>query len=344
MAQLYGDLFKIENIKQAIKFILKLNNEETNNQYLVNKKFIQSIKQFLRRCKFISKNANYSTTIQIAHQAVAQIIMPFIQNKWYDYNKIPVCKACSKVTNSSEIFVIQVTINNSNLISCIDLALDNLRNLGVTDARILKTIKYLVYNFPLQDTILGNILINCYLLTFDNFINQIMDKPSKNFSADFARHKNDYIAWLKSRNRKISGLYYRFNNECLILMNTRSEQLELLYLLNNNSLGLTLNLKTNYNQFDFLGYHVIKRYENKNNKPIARIGITPSNPKQVYQIIKSTKWNTYNEICESLNIVIKLFNTYDICNNMKFFLNSLGLRLLKIAKRKKSILKKVLDI
>ena len=46
MAQLYGDLFKIENIKQAIKFILKLNNEETNNQYLVNKKFIQNIKQY----------------------------------------------------------------------------------------------------------------------------------------------------------------------------------------------------------------------------------------------------------------------------------------------------------
>lgn len=46
MAQLYGDLFKIENIKQAIKFILKLNNEETNNQYLINKKIIQNIKQY----------------------------------------------------------------------------------------------------------------------------------------------------------------------------------------------------------------------------------------------------------------------------------------------------------
>lgn len=349
MAQLYGKCFDNENILLAGKII----NKTINN--------INDIKMILRRCYKLKYNINnnqliLSDNIYIAHQSIYQIIQPIIEknisSNSYAFKKninekIPICKICSKITNTNHTFIIQfdytsyiLNINtNDKLQLFLNQALDNLRLLGITDAKVLKTIKYLLcikLQNPcmlLQQTLLGQVLINCFLYSIDQLISTIIDKPSKNFSTDFKRHKNDYIQWLYKRNRKPSGLYYRYLYNGIILCNSEVEQIEIYKKLNN----VISNLQLSYNQFNFLDYRIIKRFENN----IPKIGITPANPFRIRQLIKSTKWNNIKDICNSMNIILKIFNKYDICNNMKFYLNQLSLRMLKISKRKNSILIKI---
>ena len=222
----------------------------------------------------------------------------------------------------------------------IDLLLDQLRINGITDGKVLSTIKYLLYIDNWNETLLGQFLINNYLSIFDQYIDDNTDNISKNFTSDFARHKNNYIFWLEQRKRKPGCKYHRYGQEAVILTHSRVEQLAMLSGIQDfiyKTFNNTVTIKCDYNHCDFGKFRIIKRKEHG----IPKIGITPNNPKEVYKLIRLTKWNTPKEIANSLQTIINLFIQYDICNDMSFYLNQLGLRLLKIAKRKNSVLKKV---
>lgn len=338
MAQLYGKCFDINNINSAIETIYNKKN--------ITPDTIKRTKQILRRCSKLD-NKFYNN---IAHQCIYQIIQPIINtkasNNSYQYKdniniKIPISKICSKIFNSEHNYIIKFNFTdyfkkNIN----IDMLLDALRTTGVTDGKVLATIKYLLYTNDWYNTLLGQVLINNYLSIIDIYINNHTDDISKNFVSDFARHKDNYISWLQQRKRKPGCKYYRYGMEAIILTNSRVEQLNILSSVT-NFIQLTFNndvsIKCDYNHCTFGDYKIIKRKE----YGIPKIGITPNNPKKIYNAIKLSKWKTPKEIANSLQIIINLFIKYDICNDMSFYLNRLGLRLLKIAKRQNSVLKKV---
>lgn len=357
MAIMYNECFKNKNIIYAAKHIWP--------NKLITSKQLKQVKQILRRCNLNIGNVVDNKLVLNEQTKVAMItiynqIQPIFEqniskdcysNKVNITEKLPISKICSKVTNSKHIFIIQLNFNeyfqNISKDVFINTALDNLRTLGVTDNNLLRTIKFLAYLIvnknnrlmDLLDTLLGKLLIDCFLNKIDIWINNNIDCPSKNFTTDFARHKNDYLVWLKSRKRQAAAKYYRYSDQLIFLINTRVEQIDICnkinqFLISNN---IHLKIKTGYDKFDFLGYRIIKRYEHNQSK----IGITPSNSKEVYRIIKNTKWNSVQDISLSLSNIIKLFNKYDICNNMKFYLNALGLRLLKIARRRTTLLQPV---
>ena len=314
MAQLYNECFK------NIADILLTDKEK------------KQVKMILRRCKI-----GNDKLMQVAESCIYQIIKPqFLKDNYSLQNKkIPVSKICSKIHNSKQTFVIQLDFTKYLNDISIDDILDALRNeTNIHDSKVIKTIKFLLYHSKWQQTKLGKLLLNIYLSKFDKWIFNNTDKISKNFQADFSRHKNNYVNWLYSRNRKVACKYYRYNYEAIILTNTRVEQLYIINLIQEFN---HIDIKTNYNQLDFLGFHIIKRKEHGKDK----IGITPTNVSEINQMINQTQWKTPKDIYQSMQIVLNFFREYDICNNLSFYLNKLGLRIMKIARRKNSILKKI---
>jgi len=342
MAQLYCRCFNEDNIIRAIN----------NTNLSRDNKTIKNIKLILRRCKPQHTNINdYQKLLKAANLAVYYVISPII-NKNISKNsyalrenvnkKIPIAKICSKMFNSKNTYTICLDFKDFN-INHLDQSLDSLRRLGITDGKLLSTIKSFILiqeKFHFERMLLFDVLENCYLSYIDMLIEAMTDPPSKNFSTDFERHKDDYIPWLYNMGRKPACKYYRYQNHVALLINTRVEfdEIKLRFI---TMMGLydkkDINIKYNYNRLNFLGFKIIKRKEYNSKK----IGITPSNEKEVIKILRNTKWNTQKDISESMNIVLNFLNEYDICNNLYPFLNRLLLRIIKIARRKNSVLKKI---
>lgn len=304
MAQLYSECFKLAQDKE--------------------------IKMILRRCKQDNKH--------LAQQLIYKVIQPYITLSSNDYSlqnkKISVSKICSKLLNSKQTFIIKLDFTKYLEQFSIDDILDILRQeTKVHDSKLIKTIKHVLYHSEWKNLLLGKLLLNVCLSQIDKYIEDNTEPISKNFINDFQRHKDDYINWLFSRNRKAACKYYRYNNEAVILTNTRSEQLYILNLIRK----FNIIIKTDFNHLDFLGFHIIKRKEH--NKP--KIGITPTNVNEINHMIRQTQWKTPKDIYQSMQIILNFFMEYDICNNLSFYLNRLGLRIMKIARRKNSILKKI---
>lgn len=377
MAKLYGKCFETENIKRAIKKVLSRPGSKTPGPDNISKdnvpeeqKIIKEVKMRLRRCKQTSCNEVISEkeTIyvqnlydRIAQQAVYQIISPILETN-YSVNsyggrvgislKIPVSKICSSILKNRYVFSIKVDIKECSKNISLEDSIKELKNLGIRDSKLISTIKHLMWLSKDYNgiglgmgTTLAPVLLNCYLNKLDKWIDETIEQKhtSGNRIRDFLNNKDNYIEWLKKRNKKPFGRYYRYFDDIAIISPTRAEQL---YIYNelkeyiDKNLTVSLNeekTKLEYNSISYLGFRIIKSKVNNNWK----IGITPSEPEKIYKKIRNTKWKTPNQVKESLSFLIGLLNFYDISNNMKFYLERLGLRLFKISHRKTSLLKRV---
>ena len=117
----------------------------------------------------------------------------------------------------------------------LDKALDSLRQLGINDGKLLKTIKHLMWTSKeysgvglSQGTILGPILANCYLTKLDRFMEMEfnLDKNDEHYHENYQRHKGHWIQWNLSRNKKIRCKYYIYADDILILCRELSNEVQ----------------------------------------------------------------------------------------------------------------------
>lgn len=380
MAKLYSECFTEGNIKKAIKEIYKHEGSRTpgpdgitKDSNISDKRIIKEVRMRLRRCRKVNsrtvdipkKNGKIRTlTIinlfdRIAQQAVYQMIEPILDRNMskdsYGFRKgistkVPVSKICAKVSNSKEVYTIEVDFTKCFDNIPLDKALDMLRQLGVNDAKLISTIKHLMYTSEgykgiglSQGTILGPILANCYLHKLDTWVSEHIDTPDSNFTRALKKHPNDLREWRESRGKGPTGKYYRYADDSIILTGSRIEQLwikEILTTFINEELDIKVNkekTQLNYNAFNFLGYRIIKQ-KNLNKSYIC---IVPADPEAINEKIKGMKWRSPENIRKSLRVLIGLLNYYDICNNLANMLDKIGLKLVKVAHRKGTALKKV---
>ena len=210
MLKLYSKCFQENNIKRAIKTVLSHDGSRTSGPDRINRKskitedrIIREIKLRLRRYKKVNSrkvkipkgNGKYrELTIinlfdRMAQQCVYQIISPILETNMSKYSygfrfaisaKVPVSKACASVVNSKEIYTVEIDFEKCFDNIPLDKALDSLRQLGINDGKLLKTIKHLMWTSKeysgvglSQGTILGPILANCYLTCLDRFMDEI---------------------------------------------------------------------------------------------------------------------------------------------------------------------------
>lgn len=380
MAKLYSECFTNSNIKKAIKSILANSGSKTagpdgltKNNLGDERHIIKEVKMRLRRCAKVrsrtveipKKNGTTRTlTIinlydRIAQQAVYQMIEPILDRNMskdsYGFRKginakIPVSKICSKVTNSKEVFTVEVDFTKCFDNIPLDKALNMLRVLGINDAKLISTVKHLMwisdeYNgIGLgQGTILGPILANCYLHKLDMWVQNNIESPDSNFARALKQHPHDLREWRTARGKGPTGKYYRYADDSIILTNSRIEQLWIVEILKefiSNELDIEINenkTKLGHNAFNFLGFRIIKQ-KNQNKSYIC---IVPSDSKSIKENIKSMKWRTPLDIRKSLKSYIGILNYYDICNNLDEIISYLGIKLVKVSSRRHSALKKV---
>ena len=140
--------------------------------------------------------------------------------------KVPVSKACSSIVSSKkEIYTVEIDFEKCFDNIPLDRALDSLRELGVRDSKIIKTIKHLMWTSRQycgvglsQGTILGPLLANCYLTKLDRFMeaNFNLDNHDAHYYENYQRHKGYWIQWNFKRNKKIRCKYYRYADDTVI--------------------------------------------------------------------------------------------------------------------------------
>lgn len=369
MAELYRKVFENDNIKTAIIRILKQNSSKIagpdginsfslkyiNNQLLNEDKIIKEIKMRLRRCKKINSKIiseqNRTLSIinlydRIAQQAVYQIIYPIIESKFskHDYSfkqkqsiKIPVSKIVAGMANAKHVYTIELNFDKYFKNIPLTYAIGVIKKLGVSNSKLLKTIKYLMYYSQdyngiglSQDTILGSLLINCCLNQVDAWIENNIDTNHR-LSKDvlgFKRNCDNFAQWLISKGRKCHGTYYRYIGSGIILCATRSEQLYIYEQLKNflNEWIIVIDdIKLGYNCFNFLGFHIKKKRDESSKKWC--INITPSDIAGLRKEIKSLMFRSGQECVNSLKKIVNIMNHYDICNNMAWVIKHINDRM-----------------
>lgn len=375
MAKLYSNCFTESNIRKAIKAVCSKKSSKiagpdgiTQNTAISETKLIKEVKKRLRRCASVNSKEmlinNRKCVIlnfydRIAQQAVYQMIYPVLDKNMsknsYGFRtginiKIPVSKICSKIARSKEIFAIKVDIKKCFDSIPLDDAITMLRELGVNDAKLLSTIKHLMwvskkYNGIglAQGTILGPILSNCYLHKIDKWVEDNIQKPDTNFARSLKTHPHDLREWRESKGMGPTGKYYRYVDDFVILTNSRTEQVWI-YTLLTDFLRTSLKININddktcltHNVVIFLGFKIKKfRINNK-----TYTGIIPADIQNLKQKLKKLKWRSPEDIRQSLKKFVGILNYYDICNNFDQIMNYVGIKLLKVASRKQTALKRI---
>ena len=377
MARLYGKVFDEENILIAIKEILKNEGSRTagpdgisrkniinENGEIVNVKgIIKEVKMRLRRCKKVnsktveipkSNGKTRTLTIinlydRIAQQAVYQIIGPIVEAKFSKHSygfrmglstKIPISKIVAGMSNAKHVYTIEIDFSKCFDNIPLEEAIGMAKELGVSNSKLLKTIKHLMYcskdynGIGLgQGTILGPMLANCFLHKMDKWIEDNIDTGNRNAKdvGGFKRNKNNFAEWLKSRGRKCHATYYRYADDSILLCTTRSEQLDIYHKLRefiDKELKIPVNeekTRLGYNCFDFLGYHIKKKRDEASGKWC--INITPSDIKGLRKEIKSLSFRSGQACVDSLKKIVGILNYYDICNNMAWVIKHINDRM-----------------
>ena len=381
MPKLYERVLREDNIKKAIYTILKHQGSKTAGPDNITAETVRKtdiaeitiqIKNRIRgyiktdsRKVDIPKNNGKIRTLTIcnlydrmAQQAVYQIIGPILETKMsihsYGFRKgistkIPVSKIANIMKDSKWNYTVEIDFTKCFDNIPLDKALTAVREMGIKDTRLLKAIKHLLwiskdYNGIGigQGTVLGPIMANCYLDKLDRFMEQHLDMSNKfSFSRDFAKHKENYAEWLKSRNRKPKAYYFRYADDTIIICHSRAEQLwinEMVKRFVEQELNVSVNeekSQLNYNQCHFLGYYIFK------NKTRDKIGIRVSKPEELIQIIKQYKFNGLTETWNFLKWYIGILNYYDIVNDMTDILKAIGERLWKRSSRHGAWIKRI---
>lgn len=373
MARLYGKCFDTNNIHLAINEVLRSEGSNTCGPDKINKTkllkmkekdIVKEVKRRLRRCKrvesrkiLIPKRNGKKREItiinlydRIAQQSVYRIVNPIVDPKFSEFSygfrkgisvKRPVSKIAVCMAKSRETYSINVDFEKCFDSIPLDRAIGSLKELGVNDSKLLKTIKHLMFTSReyngiglSQGTILGPILANCFLHVIDKWVEENIDKKNSTaITRELRRHPKGYAEWLESRGRKPHALYCRYADDCIFICRTRSEQqwiYERFKEFVRSELQIVINeekSKFEHNETSYLGFHLKKIKKN------GHLSITPENVQEIRDEIKKMKFTSPERTVASLKKIIGILNFYDICNNMTPYLQRIDNRIWKHSRR-----------
>lgn len=296
---------------------------------------------------------------RMAQQAIYQIIQDYgiLEQNMSEYSfgyrqgissKIPASRVANCVYNFREYYTIKMDLKKCFDNISLDDALNSLRNLGINDIELIKTIKHLMwiskeYNGVGlgQGTILGPLLCNCYLTKLDNFMENcfnLKDSPKYHIQAR-RKYGDNFVNWLLQRNYKIPCKYYRYADDFIIFCKSEIEQNIVHEKIKNfidNELRIDINQqKTKIGKNEpviFLGFWFCRFPQN--------ILIKPSNEKKILDKIKSFKIGNHNEAMKYVQYCRGILNYYDICNNMKTIVTAMAQRMWVRGVHRNSLFKK----
>ena len=381
MPNYYARVFNEENIKLAISNMLKhqgsktagpdgitakqIRNEEYSKTSLQIKNRLRGYIKVDSRTAEIPKDNGKLRTLticnlydRIAQQAVYQIIEPILDTKMSKHSygfrkgisaKVPVAKIANIMKDAKNNYTVEIDFTKCFDNIPLDKAITAMRELGIKDPKLLKTVKHLMYisrdyngTGLGQGTVLGPILANCYLTKLDRFMEESLDMSNKySFTRDFAKHKDNYMEWLKSRGRKPKAYYFRYADDTIIICHSKAEQLwinETVKRFVEQELDVCINetkSEMNYNKCHFLGFYIFK------NITRDKIGIRISKPEELVEVIQRCKFNGLNETWDFLKWYVGILNYYDIVNDMSNILKTIGERLWKRSSRHGSWIKRI---
>ena len=266
---------------------------------------------------------------RIAQQAVCQIINPILEPKFSSHSygfrtgisaKVPVSKICSSILNSDKSYTIEIDFKKCFDNIPLDKALDSMKKLGINERLLLKTIKHLMHTSREykglglgQGTILGPLLMNCYL-----------HKLGKFFEDNFWLEKHS--SYNRQREWKLSCKYYRYADDTIVLCKHPAERdriKEMLFQFIEEHLDIKVNMdKSKFNdnkEVHFLGFRM--------KKVNGTILITPSESKGFMEEIKQFDFKNLEECLKFLKWLRGKLNYFDICNNLDPWLNQIVERL-----------------
>lgn len=376
--KLYGQCLDTENIKQAIKKIMRNEGSKTAGPDGISRKskiseerIIKEVKLRIRKYKKVnsrtieipkSNGTTRKLTVcnlfdRIAQQAVYQVIQPILE-KQFDNNsygfrkgisaKIPVSRLACVIEMQKKTYTVEIDFTKCFDNIPLDKAIDMVRELGIRDGRLLGTIKHLMYvskeykGIGLgQGTILGPILANCYLHKLDRFIRENFEteKLDNKANRNHDRHKESWISWNIKRGKKIGCKYYRYADDTVITCKFPEEQ-EYIYNRIKEFIDRELEITINESKTT-LGYNRVKFLGFLLVKSNNSIWIKIGDMKKYSEAIKRFNFNSVNECREFMKWYLGIIRYFDIANNVAELLNRITMRLLVRSQKHGSGLKKV---
>ena len=380
MQNLYRKCLNLENIKKAIKEVNGHDGSRTPGPDGISFKFskipeevaIKEVKLKLRRYKkvcsrivSIPKKDGKTRELTIinlydryAQQAVYRVVNPIIESKMSKHSygfrlgisaKVPVARVADSILHSKNIYTVEIDFTKCFDNIPLDKALNKLRELGVKDSRLIKTIKHLMFisreysGVGLgQGTILGPMLANCYLDKLDRFMEREFqlerDNKTESRQRDYRKHKEEWLEWLKRRNRKVYCKYYRYADDTIILTTIKEEQqyiwdrlMEFIESEMEVSVNLAKSVKRR-NKTDFLGFHIMKS---------DSIWIKVKDEKEVKANVRKIRVSDHEGVRKFKRYVMGILNYYDIANELGDILSYLDNYLYFQSRKRHSYIKSV---
>lgn len=378
---LYRKCIETDNIKNAIKEIRSHSGSKTSGPdgITVHTKIsideaVRQVKLRLRRFKRvhsrkidIPKKDGKTRTLTVmnlydryAQQAIYRVINPLIEPKMSKHSygfrsgistKVPASKIASFIQNCENTYTVEIDFEKCFDNIPLEKAIGKLKELGIRDYLLLKTIKHLMYiskeysGIGLgQGTILGPLLCNCYLDKLDRFMEKefSIDVRDKAKARDYAKHKTEWISWNLKRNKKIACKYYRFADDTIILTSVKEEQD---YIWNKliefieTEMEINVNLaksKKRRNKTDFLGFHFMKSVKSGGAKSIW---ITVKDEREITRTAKQKlRQGDRLSLVNFKKYFLGVLNYFDIVNSMRKLLPKIE-NLLYYTSRRTGIIK-----
>ncbi|MBR5914773.1 MAG: hypothetical protein IKZ58_10515 [Selenomonadaceae bacterium] len=377
--RLYGKVLQTENIVKAIEEVKRHSGSKTSGPDGISKetnipieRIIREVKSRLRkrtpvrsRTIEIPKGNGKDRTLtvinyfdRIAQQAVKRVISPILEPKQSKYSYgfregIGTKIAASKVANyimNFDVHSVEIDIKSCFNSIKLDIALDMLREMGITDGKLLSTIKHLMYvskdyqGVGLgQGTILGPLLCNCVLHKLDTFMeeNFELENRSVNYTKEYQRHKGEWIKWHEETGRKLRIRYVRFADDTFIACRN-SEEPEYVKEKVKRFIEEVLELKVNEdktklrtNGFEYLGYRFYKSDNGKKN-----VWIRMKDEKEYIKELGRFNFRSNKNFYDFLKWFRGVIYYFDICNDMSKFLNKVTTRLYTRSTKRNNVLKR----
>ena len=377
--RLYGKVLQTENIIKAIEEVKKHSGSKTSGPDGINKeteipidRIIREVKSRLRkripvrsRTINIPKGNDKTRTLtvinyfdRIAQQAIKRVINPILEPKQSKYSygfregigtKIAASKVANYVMNF-DVHSVEVDIKSCFDSIKLDMALDMLREMGITDGKLLSAIKHLMYvskdyqGVGLgQGTILGPLLCNCVLHKLDTFMEETFELQKRNvsYAKEYKRHKGEWIKWNEEKGRKLSIRYLRFADDTFIACRNSEEQ-EFVREKVKQFIEEVLELKVNEektklrtNGFEYLGYRFYKSNNGKKN-----VWIRMKEEKEYTKKLSRFNFRSNKDFYEFVKWFRGVLYYFDICNDMSKFLNKVATRLYTRSTKRSNVLKR----
>ena len=377
--RLYGKVLQTENLVKAIEEVNKHSGSKTPGPDGINKKTTLPIDRIIREVKLrlrkripvrsrkieIPKGNGETRTLtvinyfdRIAQQAVKRVINPILETTQSKYSfgfreglgtKIAAGKVAEYVMNF-DVHSVEIDIKSCFDSIKLDMALDMLRVMGISDGKLLSTIKHLMnarkdyQGVGLgQVTILGPLLCNCVLHKLDTFMEENFDleNQSANYTKEYQKHKGEWIDWHEKTGRKLKIKYVRFADDTFIACRN-SEEAKYVQDRVKRFIEEVLQLEVNEektklrtNGFEYLGYRFYKSNNRKKN-----VWIRIKDEKAYIKKLGKFNFRSNKDFYNFLKWFRGVIYYFDICNDIRNFLKKVEARLYTRSKKNSTVLKK----